>query len=76
MPVCTLKKTLPKTIGSNKNANEMLVVPVAHILKVWIFYEVTSLLWHSQLWSFQGRDKKLERFLAENQLYSNEITKF
>ena len=25
---------------------------------------------------FQGRDTKLERFLAKNQLYSNEITKF
>ena len=33
-------------------------------------------LWHSWLWSFQGRDTKLERFLAKNQLYSNEITKF
>ena len=35
-----------------------------------------SLLWHSRLWSFQRRDTKLERFLAKNQLYSNEITKF
>ena len=26
--------------------------------------------------SFQGRDTKLERFLAKNQLHSNEITKF
>ena len=25
-------------------------------------------LWHSRLWSFQGRDTKLERFLAKNQL--------
>ena len=33
-------------------------------------------LWHSRLWSFLGRDTKLERFLAKNQLYSNEITKF
>ena len=33
-------------------------------------------LWHFRLWSFQGRDTKLERFLAKNQLYSNEITKF
>ena len=33
-------------------------------------------LWHSRLWSFQGRDTKLERFLAKNQLHSNEITKF
>ena len=33
-------------------------------------------LWHSRLWSFQGRDTKLERFLAKNQLYSNEIPKF
>ena len=33
-------------------------------------------IWHSRLWSFQRRDTKLERFLAKNQLYSNEITKF
>ena len=33
-------------------------------------------LWHFRLWSFPGRDTKLERFLAKNQLYSNEITKF
>ena len=33
------------------------------------------LLWHFRLWSFQGRDTKLESFLAKNQLYSNEITK-
>ena len=32
-------------------------------------------VWHFRLWSFQGRDTKLERFLAKNQLYSNEITK-
>ena len=25
------------------------------------------LLWHFRLWSFQGRDTKLERFLAKNQ---------
>ena len=25
-------------------------------------------LWHYRLWSFQGRDTKLERFLAKNQL--------
>ena len=34
------------------------------------------ILWHSRLWSFQDRDTKLERFLAKNQLYSNEIIKF
>ena len=33
-------------------------------------------VWHSRLWSFKRRDTKLERFLAKNQLYSNEITKF
>ena len=33
-------------------------------------------IWHFRLWSFQGRDTKLERFLAKNQLYSNEITNF
>ena len=30
----------------------------------------------AMLVSFQGRDTKLERFFAKNQLYSNEITKF
>ena len=33
-------------------------------------------LWQYWLWTFQVRDTKLERFLAKNQLYSNEITKF
>ena len=33
-------------------------------------------IWQYPLWSFQGRDKKLGRFLAESQLSSNEITKF
>ena len=33
-------------------------------------------VWHFRLWSFQGRDTKLESFLTKNQLYSNEITKF
>ena len=43
-----------------------------HILRPLVVYAV----WHFRLWSFQGRDTKLERFLAKNQLYSNEITKF
>ena len=30
-------------------------------------------LWQYRLWSFQGRDTKLERFVAKNQLMSNEI---
>ena len=33
-------------------------------------------VWQYRLWSFQGRDTKLERFWAKNQLYSNKITKF
>ena len=33
-------------------------------------------IWQYRLWSFQGRDTKLKRFLAKDQLYSNEITKF
>ena len=41
-----------------------------------VVYVMVYRLWHSLLWSFQGRDTKLERFLAKNQLYSNEITKF
>jgi hypothetical protein len=31
------------------------------------------LLWQYRLWSFQGRDTKLERFLAKNQLKLNKI---
>ena len=34
------------------------------------------IVWHSRLWTFQGRDTKLERFLAKNKLFSNEIIKF
>ena len=32
--------------------------------------------WQYRLWSFQGRGTKLERFLAKNQLQSNEIIEF
>ena len=32
--------------------------------------------WHYRLWSFQGKDTKLERFLHKNQLQSNEIIEF
>jgi hypothetical protein len=47
-------------------------------LKLCILIEVMTgfPLWHFRLWSFQGRDTKLERFLAKKQLYSNAITKF
>ena len=31
------------------------------------------ILWQYRFWSFQERDTKLERFLAKNQLKSNEI---
>ena len=31
-------------------------------------------VWQYRLCIFQGRDTKLESFLAKNQLYSNEIT--
>ena len=34
-----------------------------------------SALWQYRLWSFQVRDTKFERFLAKNQLQSNDITK-
>ena len=36
------------------------------------FYTV----WQYRLWSFQQRDKNLERFLGKNQLKSNEIIGF
>jgi hypothetical protein len=38
--------------------------------------ELLCWLWHSRLWSFQGRDTELQSFLAINQLYSNEIIEF
>ena len=38
--------------------------------------ERTLQLWQYRLWNFQGRDTKLERFLAKNQLQSNEIIEF
>ena len=41
--------------------------------KFWTFFPYV--FWYIY-WSFQGRDTKLERFLAKNQLYSNEISKF
>ena len=37
---------------------------------------VLCAVWHYRLWSFQGRDTKLERFLHKNQLQSNEIIEF
>ena len=33
-------------------------------------------LWQYWLWSLQGRDTKLESFMAKNQLWSNEIIEF
>ena len=37
-------------------------------------YSIKGLqLWQYRLWSFQGRDTTLERFVAKNQLKSNEI---
>ena len=35
-----------------------------------------SKVWQYRLWSFQAMDRKLERVLAKNQLYSNEIIDF
>ena len=37
---------------------------------------LNSVLWQYRLWSFQMRGTKLERFLAKNQLESNEIIEF
>ena len=34
------------------------------------------ILWQCRVWRLQGRDTKLERFLAKNQLESNEIIEF
>jgi hypothetical protein len=32
-----------------------------------------TIIWQNRLWSFQGQDTKSERFLAKNQLKSNDI---
>ena len=53
------------------NRNNIGFGPRTH----WIQF-TSPRLWQYRLWSFQGRDKKSERFLAINQLHSNEITKF
>ena len=34
------------------------------------------LVWHFLLWSFQGRDTKLERFLAKNQHTQRKLLNF
>ena len=41
-----------------------------------VIFDNEYVVWQYRLWSFQGRDTKLEKFLAKNQLQSNEITKF
>ena len=55
------------------------------IANVWVFLDKqkspqtrnnTKDLWQYRLWSFQGRDTKLERFWAKNKLQSNEIIEF
>jgi hypothetical protein len=33
-------------------------------------------IWKYRLWNFQGRDTKLERVLAKNQLLLNEFIEF
>ena len=43
---------------------------------VQIRYHDLPILWQYRLWGFQRRDTKLERFLAKNQLQSNEIIEF
>ena len=58
------------TSGSGK-ARDELDHPVTLVLQLH-----QSPLWHYRLWSFQGRDTKLERFLHKNQLQSNEIIEF
>ena len=52
------------------------LVSSTHILESSNSHFEPCALWHFRLWSFQGRDTKLEKFSAKNQLYSNEITKF
>ena len=45
-------------------------------LYIWNPQQNPCALWQYGLWSFQGRDTKLENVLAKNQLLSNEIIEF
>ena len=47
-----------------------------HILPSKQYAQSTYPLWHFRLWSFQGRDTKLERFLAKNQRTQRKFLNF
>ena len=70
----SLENGLPRWVSPSFGVNRVLIG------KLGDGYSVVDimgcLVWHFRLCSFQGRDTELKRFLAKNQLYSNEITKF
>jgi hypothetical protein len=39
-------------------------------------YNTRNMLWQYRLWSFQGRDTKLDRFLAKNQHTQRKLLNF
>ena len=61
----------------SKNFENLLISKSTHHFCPLNYYILRiQWLWQYRLWSFQGRDTKLEEFLAKNQLQSNEIIKF
>ena len=56
----------PKTTAACSSSNRLKVKPSNSVSKD-IDFKPSSSVWQYQLWSFQGRDTKLERFLAKNQ---------
>ena len=50
-----------RQLGSGEDTNSNIFF---YLIWAWALWP----LWHSRLWSFQGRDTKLERFMAKNQL--------
>ena len=58
------------------NSHAILSSCKIHIKCIGMHVTYFCSIWKYRLLSFQGKDTKLEMFLAKNQLYSNEIAKF
>ena len=62
--------------GSSNINNNSPLMPTGPKQRMVGMQEMPLQVWQYRLWSFQGRDTKLERFLSKNQLESNEIIEF
>ena len=60
-------KTLVSFGGQHQGQSVLMYRVDCKTLSYFIFLLI-CIVWQYQLWSFQGRDTKLERFLAKNQL--------